>query len=476
MLTFEKIGLDYIDIIVMVVVALCSFLLTKWLYPKYIAFAKKRDWVGHDIHKKDRPEVAESGGIPFLIGIIPPLISAMILFPEITDEVIVFLVTILLSGLIGFIDDRIVLSSLKKIVIMIIIGLPIFILNWFDYIHIKDPFLPILGQLRLTIIYPFVIPLIIAIMTNMVNMLEGYNGEGSGTSLIAVIFLLVCAVISESAQGLIYSIAIIGPLVAFFLFNKYPAKVFPGDVGTLALGAALGCIGVFGSLEVAMFCVVLVHVFNGFYVIASLKGLKERHTITTTDIQMTEDDIIKPSTGKEDHLTLPRLIVAEKPLNEPQLVRNFWALSYIGGLFALVAEVIKLNTRGQIDLIWTAVLVLIITCGSIPILFKFKAIRGIVYFMLALLCIGVIFLFVIDRLVVNNPLNWLITGILAGLGFVYWYYLTIKYFWYKMSKVSGIDYEIKLIPFLRDTVNDILKSFLGRIFGNDDVQAEADSD
>ncbi|MBD3350005.1 MAG: hypothetical protein GF364_00785 [Candidatus Lokiarchaeota archaeon] len=458
---FNEIGLDYIDVIILVITVICSFLFTNWLYPKYIAFAKKKGWVGNDIHKHDRPEVAESGGIPFLIGIIPSCVVVILLFPNIRNEAICFLFTVVFSGLIGYIDDRWVLSSTKKILIMIITGIPIFVLNWFDFIEIDSPMLPILGQLRLTIIYPFVIPLIIAILTNLVNMLEGYNGEGSGSALIAIIFLLICSIIYKSSEGLIFCLVILGALVAFVKFNIFPAKVFPGDVGTLALGAAIGCVAVFGSLEVAMFCCILVHLFNGFYVIASIKGLKERRDIETTDIIMRDDDVIEASKGREDHLTLPRLILADKPLTEPQLVHNFWALAYIGGIIAIIGEVIKFyNPLKVLDFTSTLVICLVLIGLALPVVIKFKAIRGIVYFMIALLLIGVLFLLIIDSFVVDHPLNWLITFVLAGGGFFYWYYLTVKYFWYKISKISGEKYEIKLIPFAIQTVKDILAKFL----------------
>ena len=437
MISFGVLGLNFVDIILLILIVIGSFFLTCYLFPKYIKFAKIKGWIGNDIHKKARPEVAESGGLVFLIGIIPAFIAIIIIFPEIRNESIVFLVTMIFSGIIGFIDDRIVLPSIKKMALMIGTGIPIFILNWFGYFEINSIIIPILGQTQLTIIYPLVVPIIIMVLTNAVNMLEGYNGEGSGTTFIVLVFMLIYSIISGSSEGLIYSLGILGALAAFVKFNRFPAKVFPGDVGTLIMGAAIACIAIFGSIEVAMFCAILPHIFNGFYVIASLRGLKERHTITTKDIFVDEQDLIHASVGKEDHLTLPRLIVAHKSMTEKELVNNFWVLAFIGGLFGIVAEIVKGWTLGNIDIIWIPISLSIIAVFYFILILKFKAIMGISVFMIALLIIGLGFLVFIDAVVVESVLNWLYAGILAGIGFLAWYILSIKFFWYKISKLKN---------------------------------------
>jgi len=471
--TFNELGFTVWQILFLVGIIFGSFFFTQFLIKKYIIFAKKRSWVGRDIHKKTQPEVAESGGIAFLLGILPGLLLILLIFPEIRRETIAFLITLILSGLVGFMDDRITLSSLKKIALMILTGIPLFIMNldfsqinwpsWLDwlkwfkvgFIHINDPVIPIIGQTRLTLIYQLAIPIIIMVLTNGVNMLEGYNGEGSGTSLIVIFFLFLYALIARSSEGLIYSLAIIGGLTAFFKFNKYPAKVFPGDVGTLSLGATIACIALLGSLEVAMFCAILVHIFNGFYVIASLRGLRERHTIKTHDIIVTEYQMIKASRGKNDHLTLPRLILAERSLTEPLLVRAIWSLAVVGGLFGIVAETVrqsqwtplpifeKINgSYGTLNPLWILLAVFIVGIIYAMIIIKFKAIRIITVFMVSLLIVGIGLLILLRVILIKQQeiqwlvyANWLIAGIFVIVGFIVWYILSIKYFWYKISKL-----------------------------------------
>lgn len=420
--------------------------------------------------------MAESGGVAFVLGIIPGQILIMFIFPSLWKETLAFSITVILSGLVGFVDDRRTLSSFKKILLMIATGIPIFILNldlpktgiqwpnWLQwlgkikvgFIQIEDPVVPIIGQTRLTLLYQLAIPIIIMVLTNGVNMLEGYNGEGSGTSLIIIGFMIIYSLIAQSSEGLIFSLSVIGALTAFFKFNRFPAKVFPGDVGTLSLGATIACIAMFGSLEVAMFCAILVHIFNSFYVIASLRGFRERHTIKTQDIIVTDHQLIEASKGEHDHLTLPRLILAEKPLTEPLLVRNIWALAIIGGLFGVVAETLKHSqwtplplfgdNAGGIHPIWILVALLAVACLYTLIILKFKAIRMVTYLMITLLLGGIgllVFLrgiLIIQQMDSENDwlryVNWLIAGVMAIGGFILWYIFSVNHLQRKILKLK----------------------------------------
>ncbi len=470
--TFEELGFAAWQIILLLGITVGSFFFTQFLFRKYIEFARKKNWIGRDIHKKTRPEVAASGGIAFVLGIIPGQILIMLIFPDIWRETLAFSTTVILSGLVGYIDDRKALSSIKKMALMIATAIPLFILNldlskitwpeWLNwlsnikvaFVRINDPVIPILGQTRLTLIYQLAIPIILMVLTNGVNMLEGYNGEGSGSSLIVIIFMIIYSLISGSSEGLIFSLSVIGALTAFYKFNRFPAKVFPGDVGTLSLGATIACIALFGNLEVAMFCVILVYIFNGFYVIASLRGFRERHLIKTQDIVLTDSQLIEASKGENDHLTLPRLILAERPLTEPLLVRNIWALTVVGGLFGIVAETVKQSSwtplplfgevDGGISPIWILVASIIVAGFYILIIWKFKAIRVITYFMITLLFGGICFLVALRALLLAQAggnewlrfINWLIAGIIAIGGFIIWYILSVKHLRNKITKLQ----------------------------------------
>ncbi len=429
--TFDTLNLTWIDFLLITLIGGIVFTVTYIIYPPLIKWLKKREYIGYDIHKKDRPATAESGGLGLTLGILIGSILAIIFFTQLWAEIVVFDITIIIAAIIGWYDDRHQLSSLKKIVLMFITGLPLFIANFYGIglIEIKSPTLPILGQLRLNIIYPLMIPFIIMVLTNTVNMLEGYNGEGSGTTSIALLFMVICAIILKSGEGLLFGIISLAAVFAFYIFNKYPAKAFPGDIGTLVIGAAIGAVGVMGSMEVIMVIVMLPQVFNSFYVIASEKGFKESHSVDIPDIWMDKDEMIHASDERGAALTLPRLIVVTGALNEDDLVKHFMALSMVSGFLALISTqfLIPLN---EVDWVLCLIIGIMSFVGYVIIVRRFQRIFMITIIMGSLLIIALIFLIVIDQFIVDITylFNWFLGGIVGLLILIIWYGVTLVYF------------------------------------------------
>lgn len=450
MILITQLNWGIFEILALIITFVVGFLSTYLIIPHIIKLMRKKGFTGIDIHKNQKPEIPESGGLSILFGLVLTTIVSIIFFPTLFNELIVFLLTIIVSGAIGYIDDRKKLRSRYKIILTIFTGVIIFIANFFGYINIQSPIIPILGETRLTRIYPLVVPLIVAILTNTSNMLEGYNGEGSGTSLIALGFLLICALLWNSAEALVFIIAGISVLIPFFLYNKYPAKIFPGDVGTLTMGALFACIALLGSLEVAVFSALLIHFFNSFFVVSSVKGFLESSEIQgqKSDIILLRDDLIIASEEKSAALTLPRLILAKGPLTEPQLIKNFFLISIICGLFSIVSIIFihwTLHNIGIIPLITSIIACLVVI---IIILYFFPRIRGIVSLMITFLGVIIVLLIFIDSIImkifyqeidlgfIRIPTNIIfsIVFIVPCLGI--WYYLTIRYFWSQIKKIK----------------------------------------
>lgn len=439
------------EICYLILIFTVTLVVTYALFPYIIKKMKEKGYVGYDIHKAERPEIAESGGLGIIIGLLIASILVIIFFPILLNQMLVFIITIALSAIIGFLDDRIKLRSGLKIFLVLITGAGIFFANFFDIIHIESPTIPILGQLRLTILYPFVVPVIVAVFANTVNMLEGYNGEGSGTCLIASIFLLICAIIWNSAEGIIFTLILIAVLIPFFVFNKYPAKIFPGDIGTLTIGSTMACIALFGSLEAAVFCALLIHVFNSFYVISSVRGFFESSTIQEerNDIIMLENDLIKASPEKDAALTLPRLILARGPLSEPELVKRFYLISIICGFFSVIATLFMKWTVSNLDFIIIIIVIIIFFIPTGILLYSYPRIRGVVILMILLLAIGLAFMYFLELVIMPNftytidiiflsiPTNLLMAFIIAAPGFLFWYFITIKHFFWLIEKMEN---------------------------------------
>ena len=441
---------SFLTIIYLIIIFLVGFFVTLIILPSIIKFMNKKDYIGYDIHKNTQPRVAESGGIALVIGFTFASIFLMLFFPDIINESLIFLLTVISAGIIGFIDDRKKLKSRYKITLSIFCGSAIFLANFFGFITISSPTIPFLDKTRLNFIYPLIIPVIVAVFANSVNMLEGYNGEGSGTCLIVVIFLFICGIIWNSAEALFFTTSVIAVIIPFFIYNKYPARVFPGDVGTLSMGAMIACIMFFGSLEVATFCALLTHIFNSFYVINSVRGFFESSDIheDKSDIILLEDDRIQASDKKGSALTLPRLILAKGPLTEPELVKNFYALSVICGFFSITSIIFLQVSIGNYEVFVFLVSISIIVIPLCLLLYKFPRIRGITVQMIILLLFITCFLAIIEIFimplpfedigigVIKIPVNILISFLLIVPGLLIWYLLAIKYFWSVINKMK----------------------------------------
>jgi len=117
-----------------------------------------------------------------------------------------------------------------------------------------------IGEWRLDIgvwYYPLAVLFIVA-LSNAVNLADGLDGLAAGLSLIAASALGSIGSLRESSWVLQGAGALSGACAGFLNFNRYPARVFMGDTGSLALGAALALIALFDKVEIIALVVLLV--------------------------------------------------------------------------------------------------------------------------------------------------------------------------------------------------------------------------
>ncbi len=178
------------------------------------------------------------GGIAFILAF---TVATMIMKP--TQEAIVVILVTLGFGFIGFLDDYIKvvkkrslgLKPMQKIVGQLLVC------GAFLYYLYKSGigtaiYIPFSGG-KLWDLGMFFIPFaIIAILgtVNGVNLTDGLDGLSDGVTLIVTVFFTMCAYVA--GNGIVTAGAMIGGLLAFLIFNAYPAKVFMGDTGSLAMG------------------------------------------------------------------------------------------------------------------------------------------------------------------------------------------------------------------------------------------------
>ncbi|MDD6285722.1 MAG: glycosyltransferase 4 family protein [Methanosphaera sp.] len=291
--------------------------------PTLIRRLKKAKIVGKDIHKISKPEVAEMGGIGILFGFAIALMVGVYLCPEWQSQLTISLIVILLTGIIGMVDDLIMLSSKEKLILLWIAGLPIM---W-----VTPP--------NVSIIYMLSIPIAVSIASNLTNMLAGLNGIETGLGVIALTSLTLSCIIMNKYDVAIISFSMLGALIAFLFYNKYPANVFPGDVGTLIIGACIAIIAFIGRVKIIALIVLIPNIVDGFLKFRSA-GVMERQNFKPTQVK--ENGILIAPPGGFNSLIRS---ILKKPMREEQVVHIIWG---IGLFFGLLGIIIAYLARGAI--------------------------------------------------------------------------------------------------------------------------------
>ena len=302
---------------------LVAFLMTFGVMPTLIRRLKKADIVGRDIHKYTKPEVAEMGGIGILFGFAIAIMLGVYLYPQWQSQLTITLIVVLLVGIIGMVDDLIMLSSKEKLILLWIAGLPIM---W-----VTPP--------NVSIIYMLSIPIAVSVASNLTNMLAGLNGIETGLGVIALTSLTLSCIIMNKYDVAIISFSMLGALIAFLFYNKYPANVFPGDVGTLIIGATIAIIAFIGRVKIIAFIVLLPNIIDGILKFRSA-GMMERQKHKPTQVK--EDGLLVVPQGGFNSLIRS---ILKKPMKESQVVHIIWM---IGIIFGLIGIIIAYTARGSI--------------------------------------------------------------------------------------------------------------------------------
>lgn len=243
----------------MLIVVVISFLAT---YFGLVAWIKKCNKVGilwEDMNKFGKPKnVAGSGGIIVLIGFLLGVLSYIALrtfsgskVDIITIQIFALLTSVLTVGIIGLIDDFLGwhhggLSARVRLVLVFLAAIPLVVINAGE----STVTLPFFGSVDFGILFPlFLIPLGIAATTTVYNFLAGFNGLEAGLGIMVIGFFSYVSYITNSAWLALIGLCMVAALFAFWLFNKNPAKVFPGDVLTYSVGAMVGGMAILGNFE-----------------------------------------------------------------------------------------------------------------------------------------------------------------------------------------------------------------------------------
>jgi UDP-N-acetylglucosamine--dolichyl-phosphate N-acetylglucosaminephosphotransferase len=236
-----------------------SFYLTPWM----ISYLKNIEVVVKDQHKMDKRLIPASGGLAVYLGILMGImfiIFVQTFYYQTSEDLISYLafgISISAIILVGFFDDLLIrkdkeasfgLKQWQKPLLTVVAAVPLMVINAGQTII----GLPLIGNVDAGLLYPLVlIPIGFVGASNMVNLLGGFNGLEAGLGLIYIGNLSLYALTQGSGTAALIGFVTCAALLAFLLFNYYPAKIFPGDSLTYLLGAVLASMAIIGNLEKA---------------------------------------------------------------------------------------------------------------------------------------------------------------------------------------------------------------------------------
>ena len=231
-------------------------------------------FVGESHRKKEGTPTM--GGLIFIIPTVV-ITLGLLLFHKISYSSNLGIVLLVFIGyaLIGLLDDVLSirrghnegLTVYQKLLMQVAIAIGFF------YIYMKNGGQTswVVGTLHIDIemtwLYGLFILLILVGASNAVNLTDGLDGLAGGLSAIAFIaFSLISLTVGFEDIG-IFSLILAGSVFGFLIYNTHPAKVFMGDTGSLALGAAMGAIAILTHRELTLLVVAGIFVIETLTVI-----------------------------------------------------------------------------------------------------------------------------------------------------------------------------------------------------------------
>ncbi|MCX6751054.1 MAG: glycosyl transferase family 4, partial [Candidatus Pacearchaeota archaeon] len=213
--------------------------------------------VWEDMNKIKSERVAGSGGIivilGFTLGVLAYIFLKTFYFNDSVNVVEIFALTtsMLMLAFIGLIDDLLGwqhggLSKRFRLLMCIFAAVPLVVINAGN----SNVSIPFIDGTNLGLLYSLIfIPLGIVGASTTFNFLAGFNGLEAGQGVLIISALSIVAYFTGNSWLAMVGICMIVALLAFWIFNRVPAKVFPVDVMTYAIGGLIAIMAVLGNME-----------------------------------------------------------------------------------------------------------------------------------------------------------------------------------------------------------------------------------
>lgn len=258
----------------------CGHLLLPVLIRLKVGQSIRRDGPQAHLRKAGTPTM---GGLIFL----PVLVLLCLFVPDKQYTLGLWLFSFLAFGLIGYLDDRAKLRHHENLGLngkqkllgqFVAVALLLFGNSLMDPAPTTVYFLNNTVLLDLGWCYYPVMAILMVGMVNAVNLTDGLDGLVSGVSVPVFLGFAVLLTVSGTRMDLaMVSAALIGCCLGFLVYNHYPARVFMGDTGSMALGGAVVGLAVAGDLEILMIGLGFVYLVEALSVILQVFYFKLTH-------------------------------------------------------------------------------------------------------------------------------------------------------------------------------------------------------
>lgn len=332
-------GTEYLA---MLIAFIASFVVAIVAVPPLIRKMKQGNMVGEDVNKPGRPKVSELGGIAVVFAFsisISLMVGVIKLIGDVYEPPFLAVISVFfIAAMIGLIDDISRISQRVKAAALVFASFPLMLVH-FGSEHIVLP-------LRMMIDIPYyvywlvLVPLGITGAGNAINMSAGYNGLESGQIVIISSFLiLITAVKNPTSYALPIFASLLGCSLALFYYNRYPARVFVGDIGTLGMGAAVAAGVIIGDIEFFGLICLLPAFYESaataYYIVHGNHNRRDACQNPSMDSQ----GRLSPPKGAERY-TLAYVLLSLRPMTEKRLVATLFGLYAVSGLVALILSVV----------------------------------------------------------------------------------------------------------------------------------------
>lgn len=318
--------IEYLDIVRNIIM---SFVITLILGPIIIPLLKKLK-VGQNVREDGPKTHLKKSGTPTMGGImiVIALIITILTSGVLNRDMYVLLLSTIGFGLIGFLDDYIKvikkrslgLKPYQKLIGQVILATILAIYQSNTSVLGTKLIVPFLKNYYLDLgpLYIPFIAFVVVATVNSVNLTDGLDGLASGVTLIILSFFGLVALNFGMDSISIFSTTLAGACLGFLIHNAYPAKVFMGDTGSMALGGAVSAIAIL--LNMPLF----IPIVGGIYFVEALSVI----------IQV----ISYKLTGKRVFLMSPlHHHFEQKGWKETKVVAVFWIVTLILCLIGIVS-------------------------------------------------------------------------------------------------------------------------------------------